>query len=59
METVFPANGNRFFIEYFIPAMEMEFLSGVLLFRVNVVLLETIIQVKVKPLSYHHFIRVF
>ena len=51
METVFPASGNRFFIEYFIPAMEMEFLSGVLLFRVNVVLLETIIQVKVKPLS--------
>ena len=42
VETVFLGSGNRFFIECFILASENGFLSSVLLFRVNFVLVETI-----------------
>ena len=42
VEAVFLGSGNRFFIECFILASENGFLSRVLLFRVNFVLVETI-----------------
>ena len=49
----FPASGNGFFIEcYSFRRVETEFLSSVLLFRANFVLVETIIQFKVKAVSY-------
>ena len=44
-EAVFPANGNGFFIEYFIPASGNGFYAQSSYF----VLVETIIQIKMKP----------
>ena len=45
-EAVFPASGNRYFIEWF---METDFLLSFLLLRPHVMLMETIIEIKVKP----------
>ena len=48
-EAAFPASGNRFSIEcYLLLRVETDFLSKVLLFEANFVLVETIIQIKVK-----------
>ena len=53
MEAVFPASENGFSIEcYLFRRVGMDFLSSVLLFRANFVLVETIIQIKVKAISY-------
>ena len=50
MEAVFQASGQGFSIEcYSLRRVETEFLSSVLLLRANFVLVETIIQIKVKP----------
>ena len=50
MEAVFPAGGNGFSIEYYsFRQVGMDFLSSVLLFRTNFVLVEATIQIKVKP----------
>ena len=50
MKAVFPASGNGFFIEcYSFSRVGTDFLSSALLFKANVVLVETIIQIKVKP----------
>ena len=60
METVFPASGDGFSIEcYSFPRSGTAFVSGALLLSANFVLLETIIQTKVKlfliawPLFYY------
>ena len=45
-EAVFPASGNGYFIEWF---METDFLLRLLLLRPHVMLMETIIQIKVRP----------
>ena len=42
----FPVSGNRYFIEWF---METDFLLSLLLLRPHVMLIETIIEIKVKP----------
>ena len=50
MEVVFPASGNGFSIEcYSFRLVETDFRSSVPLFRANLVPVETIIQIKVKP----------
>ena len=46
VEAVFPASGNGYFIEWF---METDFLLSLLLLRPHVMLMETIIEIKVKP----------
>ena len=54
VEAVFLGSGNRFFIECFILASENGFLSSVLLFRVNFVLVETIEVIFIEKLfSYY------
>ena len=45
-EVVFPASENGYFIKWF---METDFLLSLLLLRPHVMLIETIIQIKVKP----------
>ena len=53
MEAVFLASGNEFFNKcYLFRPLETDFLSSVLLLRANFVLVETIIQIKVKAISY-------
>ena len=42
-------SGNEFFIDYFIPEIETDFLPCILLFRANFVLVESIIWIKLKP----------
>ena len=50
VEAVFPASGNGFSIEYYsFRRVETDFFSNVLLFRKHFVLVEIIIQIKVKP----------
>ena len=50
MEAVFPASGNRFSMAcYSFRRMGTDFLSSVILFRANFVLVETIVQIKMKP----------
>ena len=50
VEVVFPASVNRFYIEcYSFRRAGTDFLSSVLLFRANFVLVETIIKIKVRP----------
>ena len=60
MEAVFPGSGNGFSIKcYSFRRVETDFFFSVLLFRAILVLVETIIQIKVKrfltefPLSYY------
>ena len=67
MEPVFPATGNGFSLKcYLFRRVQTDFFSSVLLFRANFVLLETIIQIKVKPFLSslsptigNHFLRIF
>ena len=50
MEVVFPAGGSEFLIEcYSFRRAETDFFSSILLFRANILLVETIIQIKGKP----------
>ena len=49
-EAVFPASKNGFSMEcYSLQRVEPDFLSSVLLFSANFVLVKTLIQIKVKP----------
>ena len=51
VEAVFLASINRLYIEcYLFRRVETDFFFSVLLFRANFVLVETIIQIRVKPL---------
>ena len=50
MEAVFMASGNGFSIEcYLFWRVETDFFPSVFLFRANFMLVEIIIQIKVKP----------
>ena len=53
METVFPVSENKFFNKcYSFRRVETEFSTSVPLFGPNFVLVETIIKIKVKAISY-------
>ena len=50
VETVFPASANGYSVErYSFWQVQTDFFSSVLLFRANLVLVGTIIQIKMKP----------
>ena len=56
MKAVSPASGNGFSIEYHsFQRVETDFFSGVLLFRANFMLVETIMKTKVKPFLTYIF----